>query len=116
MTKDEMQQIRDALFNGTIAAVNTDEDVAMYQNALAILDAELAKPEQEPVAWMGYSGVGEKIVSPKAIYSWMTIPLYTAPVPTPQRECETCARKRERLLKAGFLKSPLRAKNEEKNT
>ena len=31
-----------------------------------------------------------------------------------QRECETCARKRERLLKAGFLKSPLRAKNEVK--
>ena len=29
-------------------------------------------------------------------------------------ECETCARKRERLLKAGFLKSPLRTKNEEK--
>ncbi len=38
----------------------------------------------------------------------------TAPVAAPQRECETCARKRERLLKAGFLKSPLRTKNEVK--
>ena len=75
-------------------------------------------PTPQPVAWMGYSGVGEKIVSPKAIYSWMTIPLYTAPVPTPQRECETCARKRERLLKAvgSEISAPCQKRREEHMT
>ena len=61
-------------------------DIEQGNNDIEQLRVALAAPEQEPVAWMGYSGVGEKIVSPKAIYSWMTIPLYTAPVAVQQRE------------------------------
>ena len=47
--------------------------------AMAALRARLAEPEPEPVAWMGTSGVGEKIVSKSQLYSFMTTPLYTAP-------------------------------------
>lgn len=36
--------------------------------------------EQKPVAWGGYSGFGEWIVSKNPIYSFLTVPLYAAPV------------------------------------
>ncbi len=39
----------------------------------------LEKPEQEPVAWMGTSGVGETIVCKKRIFSFLSTPLYTHP-------------------------------------
>jgi hypothetical protein len=41
-----------------------------------------AMAEQKPVAWGGYSGVGEWLVSPRQAYPFMTEPLYAAPVPT----------------------------------
>ena len=86
--------------------------------------APVAAPELQPVAWMGYSGVGEKIVSPKAIYSWMTIPLYIAPVAAPQREwaeleddevTEIADRCTDVFGLADLISEALRAKNEVKN-
>ena len=82
MTNEQMKKVRDAL---DISFPISPEFVQRQEEALRILDAALAAPAPQPVAWMGYSGVGEKIVSPKAIYSWMTTPLYTAPVAA-QRE------------------------------
>ena len=79
MTKNDLIKVRVSLLE---YARHTGFEAT---ESLRILDAALAAPEpQQPVAWMGYSGVGEKIVSPKAIYSWMTTPLYTAPVAAPQ--------------------------------
>ena len=128
MEKSDLQKVRDAL----VAADRALLSVRELNEALRILDAALAAPEpQQPVAWMGYSGVGEKIVSPKAIYSWMTTPLYTAPVPAPQREWvgleawerakiidEVDKNKYANWLELGVAKaieSALRAKNEVKN-
>jgi len=122
MTHEQLQQIRAIVYD---AYCEGDTEAEWM---LAVIDADLAA-EQELFAWATFDGEGSydlrlyednenyldeyrKMNGDK--YAGWVIPLYTAPVPAPQRECETCARKRERLLKAGFLKSPLRAKNEVK--
>ena len=70
MNRELLQQALDALkFGGSIKKTQ----------ARAAIEAELAKREQEPVAWMGYSGVGEIIVNKVKMFTWMDIPLYTSP-------------------------------------
>ena len=122
MTHEQLQQIRAIVYD---AYCEGDTEAEWM---LAVIDADLAA-EQELFAWATFDGEGSydlrlyednenyldeyrKMNGDK--YAGWVIPLYTHPVAAPQRECETCARKRERLLKAGFLKSPLRAKNEVK--
>ncbi len=124
MTKDEAMRLAlDALENAPIeydfhGNPMDAEFGEQRKTAIAALYQALAQPEQEPVGeYRGTKeddcGIREECVTWKPLLTGT--PLYTSPVPAPQRECETCTRKRERLLKAGFLKSPLRTKNEEKN-
>lgn len=84
--RDVMQQALEALER------NASQDMSVVQsNMLAVraLRARLAEHETckpalqvegaEPVAWMGVSGAGEVVVSKSRLYSFMTMPLYTAP-------------------------------------
>jgi len=57
--------------------------ITVHGKAITALKAALEQPEQEPVAWMGVSGVGEVIVSKTQMFPFMTTPLFTHP---PRRE------------------------------
>jgi len=125
MTREQLQQIRAIVYD---AYCEGDTEAEWM---LVVIDAAIAA-EQEPVASISVTQLSAMAQSldvdkNQMGYHWRkgwndalrqamdyAMPVSTAPVPAPQRECETCARKRERLLKAGFLKSPLRAKNEVK--
>lgn len=115
MTHEQLQQIRDALEHWH-EIETASGSVIDYTDELDILDAALAAPVpalQSVSMETVYDTIIEWSTAGKGSRRELArrmIALFAAP----QRECETCARKRERLLKAGFLKSPLRTKNEEK--
>ena len=94
MNREQLQQIRDAL-QGACPAYSANE--AFYREALAILDAELAAPEQRGWTLLltgehyGLVGkLGEKFDSSPSHYD--RVDVYTAPVAAPQREwaCKHC--------------------------
>jgi len=78
MSREIMQQAFDAL-NTCDWDYDYDEesyktfDKDLVNAAAAALEAELAKPEQEPVAYMGSAGFGYDK------NKYLSIPLYTAP-------------------------------------
>ena len=105
MNKEQLQQVRDALLNiksyGDVYRYKAHEVNPYVQllESLATIDAELAKPEQEPVAWQERQAIGERdgvyrwsdwysckynteqVVKARltsTLYEWR--PLYTAPV------------------------------------
>ena len=82
--RELMQQALEALENTTPTGFNMESDKRFYA-AIAALRERLAKPEQEPVAWVWPT---DWELSPEDAFSWVqtahhTIPLYTAP---PRRE------------------------------
>lgn len=95
MTREQLQQIRAIVYD---AYCEGDTEAGAL---LVVIDAELAKPEQELFAWATFDGEGSydlrlyednenyldeyrKMNGDK--YAGWVIPLYTAPVATPQRE------------------------------
>ena len=91
MTREQMQQIRDAL----VAAAPTASDAVWRKplDALRILDAALAAPEQEPVAWIFKNRLVELVDTGSCVTTLtkheacrLDVALYTAPVVAPQRE------------------------------
>ena len=77
LTKDEAEKLlREAGAEEAVAGLFyvTAKDIA------AVIAAHTAKvlEDVKPVAWMGVSGVGERIVSKTQMYPFMTTPLYPA--------------------------------------
>ena len=99
MNKDEMNLIRDLLVFNAIPLHSES-----FNKAIAILDAAIAAPEQEPFAWATFDGEGsydlrlyecnedyraEYIKRNGDKYAAWVIPLYTAPVAAPEPQPDT---------------------------
>ena len=88
MTREQLQQIRDALLNiksyGDVYRYKAHEVNPYVQllEAIAILDAALAAPEQKPFCY--HDGVN--VVDPEFANDCDVFPLYTHPMPVPAPE------------------------------
>lgn len=82
MTHEQLQQIRDALAYYGHSSVSRPATI----EAIAILDAELAAPEPQPFCYVNVNAQGDATRTVKRKDAWCKTPLYTAPVPAPQRE------------------------------
>jgi hypothetical protein len=80
LTREEAQQVLDALKTVTLGVPDTWHGVVKASGAIETLRARLSAPEPKPACWL-YKG--EVRLSPSDLPPAETIALYTAP---PQRE------------------------------
>jgi hypothetical protein len=100
LTREEAQQVHDALLN-----FEGDISDAMF-DALTTLRARLAQPEPEPVAWFSKrpdNTLAIKIVGKPTEGDWE--PLYTAP---PQREWQSLTHEEKMEILTRSITAPSR--------
>jgi hypothetical protein len=87
MSIEVMKQALDALKKAKDDAdnylVTSQQDVRIMGHIVSLIEAELAKPEQEPVAWMYKGNFHDFDPSEWASPEFVVTPLFTAP---PKRE------------------------------